>query len=97
MLRSTAHADCVRRFATPPAAPVGSLLLGLYDAQGLLDHVGFTSAIADSERAALTRSCAARRPGLHRRRARGPSRWSTSGHPVGVVEPKLVVEVQTIR
>ncbi len=28
---------------------VGSLLLGLYDAQGLLDHVGFTSGIAAAD------------------------------------------------
>ena len=34
---------------------VGSLLLGLYNAQGLLDHVGFTSTIANDERQALTR------------------------------------------
>ena len=33
---------------------VGSLLLGLYDEGGLLHHVGFTSAIAVSEREALT-------------------------------------------
>jgi ATP-dependent DNA ligase len=33
---------------------VGSLLLGLYDEDGLLHHhVGFTSAIAEDERAAL--------------------------------------------
>ena len=34
---------------------VGSLLLGLYNAQGKLDHVGFTSSIHDKDRAALTR------------------------------------------
>ena len=33
---------------------VGSLLLGLYNTKGLLDHVGFTSTIANDERAALT-------------------------------------------
>jgi ATP-dependent DNA ligase len=32
---------------------VGSLLLGLYDSEGKLDHVGFTSAISDAERPAL--------------------------------------------
>ena len=41
---------------------IGSLLLGLYDAEGRLDHVGFTSAIPDADRAALTRA------------ARGPAR-----------------------
>jgi ATP-dependent DNA ligase len=33
---------------------IGSLLLGLYDAQGLLNHVGFTSAIARSDRKSIT-------------------------------------------
>ena len=33
---------------------VGSLLLGLYDAQGKLDHVGFTATITDEERPRLT-------------------------------------------
>ena len=50
-------ADCVvggfRYLSSRPE--VGSLLLGLYNAQGLLDHVGFTSTIANDERAALTR------------------------------------------
>ena len=34
---------------------VGSLLLGLYDADGLLQHVGFTSSIAAADRPALTK------------------------------------------
>ena len=34
---------------------VGSLLLGLYDAEGLLHHVGFTSGIAATARAGLTK------------------------------------------
>jgi len=34
---------------------VGSLLLGLYNEQGRLDHVGFTATITDEERPALTR------------------------------------------
>ena len=45
-------ADCVVggfRYASG-AKLVGSLLLGLYDDEGLLDHVGFTSTIADAER-----------------------------------------------
>jgi ATP-dependent DNA ligase len=33
---------------------VGSLLLGLYNNEGRLDHVGFTSAIPTEERIALT-------------------------------------------
>ena len=46
-------ADCVVggfRYAEKKRE-VGSLLLGLYDDEGLLDHVGFTSAIPASERA----------------------------------------------
>src|SRR5262249_56603153 len=34
---------------------VGSLLLGLYDAEGLLHHVGFTSAIPREQKAELTK------------------------------------------
>ena len=76
---------------------VGSLLLGLYDAEGLLDHVGFTSTIADRERAALTRKLEALRkpPGFTGKAPGGPSRWSTerSGE-WEPVRPELVVEVR---
>ncbi len=65
--------DCVVggfRYATG-ARVVGSLLLGLYDADGLLHHVGFTSGFATAERKALLRQ--ARAPAqaarLHRARA----------------------------
>src|SRR5205085_816035 len=34
---------------------VGSLLLGLYDDEGLLNHVGFTSAMSEKERRELTK------------------------------------------
>ena len=50
-------ADCVVggfRYAEKKRE-VGSLLLGLYDDQGLLNHVGFTSAIPLAERSALTK------------------------------------------
>jgi ATP-dependent DNA ligase len=50
-------ADCVVggfRYASRNRQ-VGTLLLGLYDADGKLDHVGFTSTITDADRAALTR------------------------------------------
>ena len=40
-------ADCVAASVTARAAKRwGSLLLGLYDRDGKLDHVGFTSTIA---------------------------------------------------
>jgi ATP-dependent DNA ligase len=76
---------------------VGSLLLGLYDGQGKLDHVGFTSTLTDQERPALTRRLEALRkpPGFTGRSPGGPSRWSTerSGE-WEPVEPELVVEVR---
>ena len=50
-------ADCViggfRYLEKKPLA--GSLLLGLYDKEGKLDHVGFTSSIHDTERPGLTK------------------------------------------
>ncbi len=58
---------------------VGSLLLGLYNDQGLLDHVGFCSAIAAAEKPALTAKLEALRgsPGFTGKAPGGPSRWST--------------------
>ena len=76
---------------------VGSLLLGLYAADGRLDHVGFTSTIPDSERHSLTRRLEALRapPGFTGRAPGGPSRWSTerSGQ-WEPLRPELVVEVR---
>ncbi len=76
---------------------VGSLLLGLYDAAGNLDHVGFTSTITDAERPALTRKLERLRgpPGFTGKAPGGPSRWSTerSGEWESL-RPKLVVEVR---
>ncbi|MGP6156387.1 MAG: ATP-dependent DNA ligase [Vulcanimicrobiaceae bacterium] len=49
-------ADCVVggfRYAKGSTSRVGSLLLGLYDDAGLLDHIGFCSAFSTAERAAL--------------------------------------------
>ncbi len=92
-------ADCVVggfRYATA-GKQVGSLLLGLYDDRGLLDHVGFTSAISDAERPALTRKLARLRggPGFTGDAPGGPSRWSTArSNEWEPLEPKLVVEVQ---
>lgn len=57
---------------------VGSLLLGLYDEEGLLDHVGFCSTIANSERSELTRrlEALAGGDGFTGSAPGGPSRWS---------------------
>jgi len=92
-------ADCVVggfRYATGKRL-VGSLLLGLYNKEGLLDHVGFTSAIADDERAALTRKLVKQRggPGFTGDAPGGPSRWATERSVQWEpLKPKLVVEVQ---
>jgi ATP-dependent DNA ligase len=91
-------ADCVIggfRYATGGGL-LGSLLLGLYDDDGLLHHVGFTSAFKASERRGLTKKFEALRkpPGFTGSAPGGPSRWSTERtgewEPV---DPKLVVEV----
>jgi ATP-dependent DNA ligase len=76
---------------------VGSLLLGLYDEQGKLDHVGFTSTIKDAERAKLTRRLEALRqpPGFTGKAPGGQSRWSTKRSAEWEpVLPELVVEVR---
>jgi ATP-dependent DNA ligase len=92
-------ADCVVggfRYATG-SRQVGSLLLGLYNDEGKLDHVGFTSTISNAERAALTKKleAIAGPPGFTGKAPGGPSRWSTerSGE-WEQVKPKLVVEVR---
>lgn len=76
---------------------VGSLLLGLYDDEGRLDHVGFTATISDRERPALTRKLEKLRapPGFTGKAPGGPSRWSTerSGE-WEPLKPELVVEVR---
>jgi len=92
-------ADCVVggfRYATKGKL-VGSLLLGLYGEDGLLHHVGFTSAIPAEEKRELTKKLEALRepPGFTGKSPGGPSRWSTerSGE-FEPLAPKLVVEVQ---
>jgi ATP-dependent DNA ligase len=75
---------------------IGSLLLGLYDDEGLLHHVGFTSAIKANDKPALTnrlqaitadKSFTGNTPG-------GPSRWSTRRSSEWVpLTPELVAEV----
>ncbi|MDB5694356.1 MAG: ATP-dependent ligase [Alphaproteobacteria bacterium] len=92
-------ADCVVggfRYGTG-SRQVGSLLLGLYNEAGKLDHVGFTSAIAARERAALTKRLEKliEPPGFTGDAPGGPSRWSTERtgewQPL---RPELVAEVR---
>ena len=98
-IKNLRTADCVVggfRYAAK-GNHVGSILLGLYDEQGLLHHVGYTSGIKASERADLTRKLEEiiQPPGFTGAAPGGPSRWaterSTEWQPVA---PKYVVEVQ---
>lgn len=91
-------ADCVvGGFRYGSKAPlVGSLLLGLYDAAGKLNHVGFTSSIAAADKPDLTRRLEALvgGPGFTGKAPGGPSRWSTARSAEWQpVKPRLVVEV----
>ncbi|HEX2624343.1 MAG TPA: ATP-dependent DNA ligase [Sphingomicrobium sp.] len=91
-------ADCVVggfRYAAKGRL-VGSLLLGLYNDQGLLDHVGYTSSISASERGEWTTELERliEPPGFTGNAPGGPSRWaterSTEWQPL---KPEIVVEV----
>jgi ATP-dependent DNA ligase len=91
-------ADCVVggfRYARASRV-IGSLLLGLYGDDGLLHHVGFTSAFKAIERRKLTKKFEAlkKQPGFTGSAPGGPSRWSTDRtgewEPV---DPRVVVEV----
>ncbi len=76
---------------------VGSLLLGLYDDAGLLNHVGFTSGLAVAQKAALTKQLESliEPPGFTGSKPGGPSRWSTERSAEWEpLAPKLVAEVQ---
>ena len=76
---------------------VGSLLLGLYNDSGLLDHVGFCSSIKSADKPEVTRKLEAliEPPGFTGRAPGGPSRWSTERSTQWEpLAPKLVVEVQ---
>jgi ATP-dependent DNA ligase len=92
-------ADCViGGFRTQAAGRlVASLLLGLYDDEGLLHHVGYTSGLKDAERADVTAAVRAHigQPGFTGRAPGGPSRWSsgkeTEWTPLAAA---LVVEVE---
>jgi len=92
-------ADCVIggfRYASKGKV-VGSLLLGLYDDEGLLHHVGFTSSFNEAEKKELTKKLEAlvKPPGFTGNKPGGPSRWSTKK--TSEWEPlatKLVAEVQ---
>jgi len=79
-IKNKRTADCVVggfRYQTG-GRYVGSLLLGLYDNDGLLHHVGFTSSISDRDKPALTARLEklVSAPGFTGDAPGGPSRWS---------------------
>ena len=97
-------AECVVagfRYGSKATRTLGSLLLGLYDDDGLLHHVGFCSSLTGKQRADLTPKIEKlKKPlseggGFTGKSPGGPSRWSTerSGQWESL-DPKLVVEVQ---
>lgn len=91
-------ADCVVggfRYAEKDKA-LGSLLLGLYNEAGLLDHVGFCSGFKASERKQLIAKVEplVEPPGFTGRSPGGLSRWSTKrSMEWQPLRPELVVEV----
>ena len=92
-------ADCVVggfRYAEKKKV-IGSMLLGLYDDEGLLHHVGFTSSFTAKERAELTPKLEklVKPPGFTGQAPGGPSRWSTKRSAEWQpLAPKLVIEVE---
>jgi len=97
-IKNYRSADCVvGGFRYNEGKPlVGSLLLGLYDDRGLLQHVGFTSTIRREDKAALTKRLKGliAPPGFTGNAPDGPSRWSTArSSEWQPLKPKLVVEV----
>lgn len=100
MLKVKQHrtADCVvggfRRAKS--GSLVASLLLGLYDEAALLNHVGFTSALAKEDRAELTGKLEAliAPPGFTGKAPGGPSRWNDGKESEWFpLKHELVVEV----
>jgi ATP-dependent DNA ligase len=93
-------ADCVVggfRYASSDSGAIGSLLLGLYDEEGRLNHVGFAASFTAQERAELKGIVEPLKGGggFTGRAPGGPSRWSTER--TGEWEslkPTLVCEVR---
>jgi ATP-dependent DNA ligase len=97
-IKNYRSADCVvGGFRYNEGKPVvGSLLLGLYDDDGKLNHVGFTSSIPREDKPALTAKLEKliAPPGFTGNAPGGPSRWSTARSAEWQpLKPKLVVEV----
>ncbi len=92
-------ADCVVggfRY-TEKRRGIGSLLLGLYDEEGLLDHIGFSSSFNAEQRQELKKIVKPliAPPGFTGNAPGGPSRWSTKRSTEWQpLKTKLVCEVQ---
>jgi ATP-dependent DNA ligase len=93
-------AECVvagLRWSSAGESSIGSLLLGLYDDDGLLHHVGFTSSMPRDLKKEVTSHV---KPfvggtGFTGRAPGGPSRWATEKSAQWVpLRPELVVEVR---
>lgn len=92
-------ADCVvggfRRASR--GRQIGSLLLGLYNDEGRLDHVGFTSSFTAAERRQVEQAIQDHvgPPGFTGDAPGGPSRWSSKRSTQWTpLDGKLVVEVE---
>jgi ATP-dependent DNA ligase len=75
---------------------VGSLLLGLYDKKGQLNHVGFSASLSIRDKIALTAKFKSliSPPGFTGTKPGGPSRWATKRSILWKpLKPKLVAEV----
>jgi ATP-dependent DNA ligase len=97
-LKQHRTADCVIGGfrATLDGKGIASLLLGLYDAAGKLDHVGFTSGLPAAERPKLLKKLAplVAPPGFTGKTPGGPNRWATDRSTTwSPLRPDCVVEV----
>lgn len=91
-------ADCIvgGYRETADGSGVASLLLGLCNASGAIDHVGFTSGIAGEERVRLLAQLrpSIGSPGFTGRAPGGPSRWNNGAEKRWFpLKPDFVVEV----
>jgi len=98
-IKNQRTADCVIggfRYAEK-AKVIGSMLLGLYDDEGLLHHVGFTSSFTAKQRAEFVPKLEKliKPPGFTGQAPGGPSRWSTKrSSEWQPLAPKLVIEIE---
>ncbi|GAC1390132.1 MAG: ATP-dependent DNA ligase [Vulcanimicrobiaceae bacterium] len=98
-VKSMRTADCIvgGYRVSNDGTSIGSLLLGLYDADGHLDYVGFTSGFSATEKRSLLKELAAMKSqsAFTARSPGGPSRWSRGKESAWVpVAPTKVLEVE---